>query len=762
MVLSDNDAGRPGKDGHAQDNQDEDIVSAEAPNANEGLRIVAAAFKHHEGIPALMEVLGESDAYLPGEWGRVWRSLVTLYKLGEPISAAGLRHCLPDLGEPNVERTIGDVEREAESFKNPDAAGVIRAATRRADALVKAAGTIDVKIEAERLTALKYRVVTRRGDTALHVDTVHLGQAEKRDALALTISEKSGLTVRELDARLLTLMEQADAVADEKAAERGGPPDKQADMLLALCGEVKFTHDADNTAFATWVNKGARQTHRIRSTAFKTWLAFEAYSKLELVPSGNAMQEALTTLEGKAIHACALVTVHRRVAEHDGRTFLDLCDEAWQSVEIGPGGWKVISDPPVTFVRGTGMLPLPVPIKGDVFKLGNLLNVVTRADLEVCIGWLIGALQAKGPYPILAMNGVQGSAKSTAAELLIGLVDPNKAPLRSAPKSEDDLIVAIQHSRVCCFDNVSGLSDAMSDAICRLATGGGTAKRKLYSDDEAVVLDACAPLLMTGIGSYITRGDAADRALPVALRKLRDDEYRPKAEVMAAFEAARPGILGGLLDALSCCIRRRHEVQGRTRMADSERAVEAAGPALGWQPGHFNNLLATVRDRSRRGHLDDDELAQALMEMGRASWEGSVGQLRYVLSQQANSASWVPRTAKALGNAIRRIEPLLEHVGLIVRRFKRGDERILALEWAGRKEVPKAPQVPPAASIAVSSAGTSARLGFKATPSATNAPPQRALEMPPAALETHAACSGAGDALSDEELAEMADRETDS
>jgi hypothetical protein len=34
--------------------------------------------------------------------------------------------------------------------------------------------------------------------------------------------------------------------------------------------------------------------------------------------------------------------VHTRVAEHVGRLYLDLADERWRAVEIGPDGWQVI------------------------------------------------------------------------------------------------------------------------------------------------------------------------------------------------------------------------------------------------------------------------------------------------------------------------------------------------------------------------------------------------------------------------------------
>jgi hypothetical protein len=57
-------------------------------------------------------------------------------------------------------------------------------------------------------------------------------------------------------------------------------------------------------------------------------------------------------------------TIHVRVAEHEGRLYLDLADKEWRAVEIGPDGWRVIGSPPVKFKRAAGMLPLPMPQRG--------------------------------------------------------------------------------------------------------------------------------------------------------------------------------------------------------------------------------------------------------------------------------------------------------------------------------------------------------------------------------------------------------------
>ena len=102
-----------------------------------------------------------------------------------------------------------------------------------------------------------------------------------------------------------------------------------------------------------------------------------------------------------------------RVAEQDDRLYLDLADEHWRAVEVGREGWRVMASPPVRFRRAAGMLPLAVPVKGaSINDLAPFLNLPGRSDFVLVVCWLLAALRHGGPYPLLAVSGEQGSAKT--------------------------------------------------------------------------------------------------------------------------------------------------------------------------------------------------------------------------------------------------------------------------------------------------------------------------------------------------------------
>src|SRR6266852_8764625 len=93
-------------------------------------------------------------------------------------------------------------------------------------------------------------------------------------------------------------------------------------------------------------------------------------------PSAAAMRSALDLLEVRAQFDAPERGVNIRVAEHAGRLYLDLADEHWRAVAIGPDGWRVLGCPPVRFRRSLGMLPLPVPERGgSIETLRPFLNL---------------------------------------------------------------------------------------------------------------------------------------------------------------------------------------------------------------------------------------------------------------------------------------------------------------------------------------------------------------------------------------------------
>jgi len=244
-------------------------------------------------------------------------------------------------------------------------------------------------------------------------------------------------------------------------------------MLAKLKISAGLFHTANGTAFADLMIDGHRETWPIRSTWFRVWLRHWYFEATGAAPGAGAIGSALDLLEARAQFDGPLLETYVRVAEYDGRVYLVLADELWRAVEIGPGGWQVITAPPVRFRRAAGMLPLPMPMRGgSIEALSSFLNLPDRNDFILVVTWLLAALRHGGPYPLLAVSGEQGAAKTVLSKVLRALVDPSVAPVRTAPRDERDLFIAANNGHLLAFDNLSDFPWWISDALCRLSSGG--------------------------------------------------------------------------------------------------------------------------------------------------------------------------------------------------------------------------------------------------------------------------------------------------
>jgi len=207
-------------------------------------------------------------------------------------------------------------------------------------------------------------------------------------------------------------------------------------MLTNLAVSAELFHTADGVAFADLMIDGHRETWPVRSIRLRSWLRRKYYEAKGAAPGAGAISSALNLLEARAQFDAPRRAIYLRVAEHDGRIYLDLADDCWRAVEIGPDGWQVITCPPIRFRRAAGMLPLPMPVRGgSIEALTSFFNLPTRSDFVLVVAWLLAALRHGGPYPLLAVSGEQGSAKTVLSKILRALIDPNAAPVRTAPPS---------------------------------------------------------------------------------------------------------------------------------------------------------------------------------------------------------------------------------------------------------------------------------------------------------------------------------------
>jgi hypothetical protein len=235
-------------------------------------------------------------------------------------------------------------------------------------------------------------------------------------------------------------------------------------------------------------------------------------------------------------------------------------------------------------------------------------------------------------------------------------------------------MIAANNRWLLSFDNMSELPAWLSDALCRLATGGGFSTRELYTDDDEALFDAQRPVVLTGIEDLVARSDLLDRTILFLLPHITEEARETEASFWAEFEEVRPYLLGALLDCLVQTLRVLPEMQFSRlpRLADFAVRGAALAPSLGWTAEEF---FSVYEDNRHSGHvtaIEASSVAQAVVLLmdHATSWKGTATELLESLNQlvtedKRKARNW-PKNPRGMAGALKRIVPNLRELDILV------------------------------------------------------------------------------------------------
>lgn len=563
--------------------------------------------------------------------------------------------------------------------------------------------------------------------------------AKERQFERLVIDAAKGRTASLSDedlARLALAQERIDQLDRELSALIETPGEDQAEpeeenqsqaSLLVKFVDQRFElfHDLNKDVFTT-----DRQTGEVRnltSRQFRDCLLAGFYTETGKAPRDQSIREALGTLAGLGRFHGEQREVNLRFAGAAGDYWLDLAIPGNScAVHLRPGHWEVVERAPVAFVRPESMQPLPVPLPGGgLDALWQVANIPTGCRLLV-LAWLVECLRPDTPFPVLELLGEQGSAKSTTQTALRRLIDPNACDLRSAPKSVEDVFVSAGAAALVSLENVSHLPAPMQDALCVLATGGGFARRKLYSDTEESVIQVKRPIVLNGISAAVTAQDLVDRAITVETPVIVD--RREVTGLWQHYEESRAMLLGAVLDlaakALAILPDMRLPADDRPRLVEFALLGMAVAKAAGQRSEDFIAEFGASRQESLARTIDASPVAAAVVDLIEARPQGMTAPAKEILLsleqyRPAGCDSW-PKSPKGLGDALRRAAPALRQLGIDCKCLGKGSGGVV--RWEVRKKVfvskSQMSQVPnpPAEKLGLGTSGTLVRELSSAVP----------------------------------------------
>lgn len=452
----------------------------------------------------------------------------------------------------------------------------------------------------------------------------------------------------------------------------------QVEDLVEIGMGLDLFRSSEGLAYASFTSGGRTVNAPLGSSEFRRHLRAAYRARHKRGANSNALKEALEDLAHHAHEQGKVHDVFVRTASHGDTCYLDLADGSGTVVRIDGGGWRVDPTPPVRFERPAAMHPLPIPESGgDLDALWRFFNLGEQ-DRLLMIACLVCMLRHPGPYPILVLEGGQGTGKSTTTRVVRNLVDPHALLIRRRPREIRDLEAALANSYVLALDNLDRLPDWLSDALCTVATGGVIGGRELYETTKESGRNYQRPMILNGITDVTGREDMRDRSMVVRLEKIQ--RRRLERDFWREFDLAQGQLLGSLLDALGTALRVLPTLDPNDydlpRMADFALLGIALEQGLGWESGSF---LAAY-SRNQKDVIDEASSVDTVVQMVRWAMGNLERQGHEPQMMQTATELWAwfdshgprhlkrdkdwPASARSFAARLRRAAPVLASYGI--------------------------------------------------------------------------------------------------
>ena len=478
-----------------------------------------------------------------------------------------------------------------------------------------------------------------------------------------------------------------------KAKNKKHTGEEQFERLINLTVDHEFWVDAVKKQFVTFpvANKSAMgidpsvsptaihyENWPIGSKNYRHFIERQYRLQYQESPPKVILDSVLEILAGNALFGDLSFQTHIRTARYEDRIFIDLTNDHWHCVEISASGWSLSPDkPPVKFLRTNNVEAMPIPDpSGDFHSLRQVFRLSSQDDYVLLAAWLMYALIENGPYPVLALEGVAGSSKSTVTKQIKQLLDPRKPFIQSVPRNIGDLFITANNAHLITIDNLSEIGQDLSNILCGIATGTGFSKRALYSDSDEVYYDVCKPIVFNSINSVIDFSDLADRSIRLCLPPIGTttnvvdianqaplpasaSERLGIEEINARFQQWAPKIMGAIFNAIQAALPHYKTIRAlpaEIRMMDFAQWAVAAGKALTNDDRDFTRIFLDNRRHSSLPLLEANVLSSALLKLmkSQAYWSGSPTELFNVLSDLVGAEEKQDKTFPKRANQLTR------------------------------------------------------------------------------------------------------------
>lgn len=482
-----------------------------------------------------------------------------------------------------------------------------------------------------------------------------------------------GITKRSIANQLKEISKAEQA----SAASGGGETNQATELHRHLSSMVELYIDDKKVPYARIPVKNHHELVPVDGQAFKRYVRKECRDYFEKIVNADVITQVVKQFESEAHFVGIPVTLRNRVGWQGKDILYDMGNEECTVIRVTDKGWEIDESCPPVFRREEHQHPQVVPVpNGSMEGLFELLKITGDQKILLAV-WMVYSLVPDVPKVILYVQAEKGSGKTEMTKAIRKLIDPSAVETLKEPNNEDRLVNQLYHHYMPVFDNINYMKAWFIRLCCTAATGESDERRKLFTDDGAVIFHFVRPLIVNAINRLaIEYPDFQDRTLLLRKSRIAEEDRMEQAVFWKQFDRIRPLVFGGMMDALSKAMEIKPSVQleKTPRMADFAHWGCAIAEALGFGQEAFLEAYYRNMEMANEETILDHPIAQAIAEFmcSQQAWEGTATELLEALEDIAidlhintKEKIWA-KSASALTRRLNEIRSNLRDVGIQV------------------------------------------------------------------------------------------------
>lgn len=447
--------------------------------------------------------------------------------------------------------------------------------------------------------------------------------------------------------------------------------------LFNLFSNFPLFKDKNNLTYIELEDKDAnfnatgKRIVQIKSEDFKEYATYLYYINYFKHPSQNSLTSLLMNLVYRAKIAGKLIEVFNRIGiDDENNIYIDLADRKGRSVKISQNGWQV-GNFPIIFTRYNHQATLPIPEQGgDLRDLLKFIPVEDEHDQCLLLCWLVASLIPDIERCFLALEGPHGAGKSAVALRLKSLIDPMNGDRLTLNGKEQEVAQQLAQHCLPYFDNVTSISQSISDIMCSCFSSSTYMKRELYTNDGSFSFNLTGNIIFTSIRPVNNRTDFLSRTYKVVIQKR--ERFLSQKKLMCEFEAVAPKLFGALLDTVVKVLNLVDSIPmpDKYRTVDFDHYCATAAEVLGFGQELFWEARGYTEDIKTNDFKSSFPLVKTLSEVLQRNggyWKGCMKDLLPELKALAEYPEYLPSAENKLSFALKSLSVELKVAGITVK-----------------------------------------------------------------------------------------------